>query len=101
MLTDAALKNLKQKEEAYKVSDRDGMYMRVTTGGAISFSLDYRLNCWTLSGMVEIRRRTAFCHFVLRPIAPWDFLPPRTTTISPRSNQERALKSTEQHGTAV
>lgn len=33
MLTDAALKNLKLKEKAYKVSDRDGMYVRVTTGG--------------------------------------------------------------------
>ncbi|RJG57668.1 DUF4102 domain-containing protein [Sphingobium terrigena] len=44
MLTDAALKNLKSKEKAYKVSDRDGMYVRVTTGGAISFRLDYRLN---------------------------------------------------------
>jgi integrase len=44
MLTDAALKHLKSKEKAYKVSDRDGMYVRVGTNGTISFRLDYRLN---------------------------------------------------------
>lgn len=44
MLTDAALKHLKPKEKAYKVSDRDGMYVRVGTNGTISFRLDYRLN---------------------------------------------------------
>jgi len=35
MLTDAALKHLKPKEKAYKVSDRDGMYVRVGTNGTI------------------------------------------------------------------
>lgn len=44
MLTDAALKSLKPKAKMYKVSDRDGMYVRVAPSGAISFSLDYRLN---------------------------------------------------------
>lgn len=44
MFTDAALKHLKPKEKAYKVSDRDGMYVRVGTNGTISFRLDYRLN---------------------------------------------------------
>ncbi len=44
MLTDAALKCLKQKAKMYKVSDRDGMYVRVAPSGAISFRLDYRLN---------------------------------------------------------
>ena len=44
MLTDAALKALKPKGKVYKVSDRDGMYARVTPTGLISFSLDYRLN---------------------------------------------------------
>lgn len=44
MLTDAALKHLKPKEKAYKVSDRDGMYVRVGTNGTISFRLDYRLH---------------------------------------------------------
>ena len=28
MLTDAALKHLKPKEKIYKVTDRDGMYVR-------------------------------------------------------------------------
>jgi len=44
MLTDAALKALKPKDKVYKVSDRDGMYVRATPTGLISFSLDYRLN---------------------------------------------------------
>jgi len=44
MLTDAALKSLKPKAKMYKVSDRDGMYVRVAPSGAISFRLDYRLH---------------------------------------------------------
>ncbi len=44
MLTDAAIKALKPKEKIYKIADRDGMYVRVMTSGAISFRLDYRLN---------------------------------------------------------
>ena len=44
MLTDVALKALKPREKIYKVADRDGMYVRVTPCGAISFLLDYRLN---------------------------------------------------------
>ena len=44
MLTDAALKNLKPKAKAYKVTDRDGMYVLVSPSGAMSFRLDYRLN---------------------------------------------------------
>lgn len=44
MLTDAALKNMKPKEKSYKVTDRDGMYVDVSTGGTISFRLDCRLN---------------------------------------------------------
>ena len=44
MLTDAALKCLKPKAKMYKISDRDGMYVRVMPSGAISFRLDYRLN---------------------------------------------------------
>jgi integrase len=44
MLTDTALKHLKPKEKPYKVSDRDGMYVHVSTSGTISFRLDYRLN---------------------------------------------------------
>lgn len=44
MLTDTALKWLKPKANAYKVSDRDGMYAHVSPRGTISFRLDYRLN---------------------------------------------------------
>lgn len=44
MLTDAALKALKARDKAYKVSDRDGMYAHVTVKGAVTFRLDYRLN---------------------------------------------------------
>jgi integrase len=44
VLTDAALKTLKPRPKGYKVTDRDGMYVYVTPGGAITFRLDYRLN---------------------------------------------------------
>jgi integrase len=44
MLTDAAIKALKPKEKDYKVADRDGMYVHVTTKGSMSFRMDYRLN---------------------------------------------------------
>ncbi|TWB14246.1 uncharacterized protein DUF4102 [Nitrospirillum amazonense] len=44
MLTDAALKALKPQEKIYKVTDRDGMYVRVAPSGSLSFRLDYRLN---------------------------------------------------------
>ncbi len=44
MLTDSALKNLKSKDNFYKVTDRDGMYVLVAPSGNISFRLDYRLN---------------------------------------------------------
>ena len=44
MLTDVAIKALKPKEKDYKVGDRDGMYVHVTTKGALSFRMDYRLN---------------------------------------------------------
>ncbi len=43
MLTDVAIKDLKSKEKDYKVADR-GMYVHVTTKGALSFRMDYRLN---------------------------------------------------------
>ena len=44
MLTDTALKALKQKAKAYKVADRDGMYVHVTPTGRKSFRYDYRIN---------------------------------------------------------
>ena len=40
MLTDAALKSLKPKDKPYKVTDRDGMCVRVGTNGTISFRYD-------------------------------------------------------------
>ena len=43
-MTDAALKCLKPRAKMYKVTDRDGMYVRVAPSGGISFRLDYRLN---------------------------------------------------------
>jgi integrase len=42
-LTDTKLKNLKAQEKAYKVTDRDGMYVVVSPKGTISFRYDYRL----------------------------------------------------------
>jgi integrase len=39
-----ALKNLKAKDNSYKVADRDGMYAVVATSGTITFRLDYRLH---------------------------------------------------------
>lgn len=44
MLTDTALRNLKAQPAPYKVSDRDGLYVLVTTTGCVSFRYDYRLN---------------------------------------------------------
>lgn len=44
MLTDAALKALKPKDKLYKVTNCDGMYVRVAPSGALSFRLDYPLN---------------------------------------------------------
>jgi hypothetical protein len=44
MLTDAAVKNLKPKDKPYKVTDRDGMYVRGGTNGTIAFRYDYRMH---------------------------------------------------------
>ena len=44
MLTDVSLKSLKSKSKAYKVADRDGMYVAVAPSGQITFRYDYRLN---------------------------------------------------------
>ena len=52
MLTDAALRNLKPKEKAYKVADRDGLYVYVLTSGSISFRYNY-----AISGRQEAMRR--------------------------------------------
>lgn len=44
MLADTALRNLKPKSKPYKASDRDGMYVTVSTTGTVTFRYDYRLN---------------------------------------------------------
>lgn len=44
MLTDTRLRNLKPKEKLYKVFDRDGLYVAVTTAGSVSFRYNYALN---------------------------------------------------------
>jgi len=44
MLTDTALRNLKPGATPYKLADRDGMYVTVSTAGTIAFRYDYRLN---------------------------------------------------------
>lgn len=42
-LTDTKLKNFKAQDKAYKVADRDGMYVVVSPKGTITFRYDYRL----------------------------------------------------------
>lgn len=44
MLTNIELKSLKPRDKAYKVSDRDGMYVTVSPAGTVAFRYDYRLN---------------------------------------------------------
>jgi integrase len=44
MLTDIKLKALKPRAKAYKVADRDGLYVTVSTAGVVTFRYDYRLN---------------------------------------------------------
>jgi hypothetical protein len=44
VLTNTKLRNLKPQDRLYKVVDRDGLYVVVGPGGAVSFRLDCRLN---------------------------------------------------------
>ena len=44
MLTDTKIKPLKPKDKVYKVADRDGLYVSVSTAGTITFRYDYRIN---------------------------------------------------------
>jgi hypothetical protein len=44
VLNDTKLRNLKPQDTLYKVVDRDGLYVVVSPGGAVSFRFDYRLN---------------------------------------------------------
>jgi integrase len=42
-LTDTKLKSLKARDKAYKLADRDGMYVVVSPKGSVTFRYDYRL----------------------------------------------------------
>lgn len=44
MLTDAKLKTLRGGDRGYKIADRDGLYVVVSTTGGISFRYNYRIN---------------------------------------------------------
>lgn len=44
MLTDSKIKSLKAKEKLYKVPDRDGLYVAISTTGTIMFRYDYRIH---------------------------------------------------------
>ncbi|MFT6352928.1 MAG: hypothetical protein ACJAZ4_000684 [Neptuniibacter pectenicola] len=44
MLTDTKIRNLKPKEKLYKINDRDGLYVAVTTTGTKSFRCNYSIN---------------------------------------------------------
>lgn len=44
MLTDTKLRNIKPQDKLYKVNDRDGLYVAVTSAGAISFRYNYSIN---------------------------------------------------------
>lgn len=43
MLTDIKARAAKPKQKPYKLTDRDGLYLFITTGGAKSWRYDYRL----------------------------------------------------------
>lgn len=43
MLTDIAIKSLKQQEKPYKGAGRDGLYVSAAPAGTKSFRCDYRL----------------------------------------------------------
>ncbi len=44
MLTDKAISTLKPKDKPYKIADRDGLYVLISTAGSILFRYDYRIN---------------------------------------------------------
>jgi len=44
MLNDLKLRSLKLVERAYKLADRDGMYVAVSPAGRVTFRFDYRFN---------------------------------------------------------
>lgn len=44
MLTDTKLRTVKPQEKAFKLADRDGLYVMVLPSGTVSFRYDYRMN---------------------------------------------------------
>ena len=44
MITDTERRKLRHKKKTFKVADRDGMYVTISTAGTKSFRYDYRLN---------------------------------------------------------
>lgn len=44
MLTDTQLRNLKPRDNAFKVADRDGLYVAVSPSGTKAFRYDYRID---------------------------------------------------------
>jgi hypothetical protein len=56
-LTDAKVRSLKAKAAQYKVSDTEGLYLLVPTGGARLWRMAYRFNAkQKLSGSIRKRR---------------------------------------------
>lgn len=44
MITDTELRKIRPREKAFKLADRDGMYVTVSPAGTKSFRYDYRVN---------------------------------------------------------
>lgn len=44
MLSETQIKNLKPKDKAFKITDRDGLYLYVTPSGTKSFRFNYKIN---------------------------------------------------------
>ena len=64
-LTDTALRNAKPRDSAYKLSDRDGLYLLVSTSGSKLWRFDYRflskrktlaLGQYPIVGLADARR---------------------------------------------
>ena len=105
-MTDAALKCLKPRDKMCKVTDRDGMYMRVAPTGGISFRLDYRLNGrretvhlgkYARDG-ISLARARELCLDAKRMIAEGRSPPSRSSGIGAGSRRPRASASSASSG---
>ena len=54
MLTDTKLRNLKPSDKIYKITDRDGFYVAVTTSGVISFRYNQDLRKTPLALLLRL-----------------------------------------------